>query len=203
MILKQTTLRSLSSNCRPNSAGSLRPDFTARISKPLQKTPIPRQDHSDPVVGEIGVESEALNDCEDIGLHEQTFARLSVHVNARYNVNAVNAVACYFPSMENGWFDRLVQKIEADGRSKLAISVAANCGRNFIQQMIKDGKEPGSDKLARILEVLGPQAALYVFTGMNLSDEDRELLAILSKMDANMKKDATRLLQHLKSDEEA
>lgn len=195
--------RTFPRNCCPDGVSGLWPDFAARISESLQETPIPSQDHSDPVVGEVGVGSETLHDGENIGLHGQTLARFSVRVNARYNVNAVNAMACYFPGMENGWLDRLVQKIEADGRSKLAISVAANCGRNFIQQMIKDGKEPGSDKLARILEVLGPQAALYVFTGLNLSDEDRELLAILSKMDVDTKKDAARLLQHLKSGETA
>lgn len=83
----------------------------------------------------------------------------------------------------------------------LSLSQEAKFGRNYIQQMIKNGKEPGADHLAKLLDLLGPRAALYVFTGLDLEEDDRQFLAALSGMDAETKRDALRLFQRIGSGE--
>lgn len=75
--------------------------------------------------------------------------------------------------MARDWRERLKERVEADERSMRAISVAAGHGPNFIQQLLKDGKEPGFQKLVDLLSVLGPDAAVYVTTGIRLGTEDQ------------------------------
>nr|RDS93963.1 transcriptional regulator [Cereibacter sphaeroides f. sp. denitrificans] len=99
--------------------------------------------------------------------------------------------------MESGWLKRLFEAIEADGRSLREISLKAKCGPNYLQQVTKDGKEPGGDRLARILDVLGRDAAFYVWTGTKLTEEDLEFLRILAGFDPEMKSEAKRFLRLL------
>lgn len=75
--------------------------------------------------------------------------------------------------MARDWRERLKERVEADERSMRAISMAAGHGPNFIQQLLKDGKEPGFQKLVDLLSVLGPDAAVYVTTGIRLGTEDQ------------------------------
>lgn len=78
--------------------------------------------------------------------------------------------------MKPGWIDRLKMAIAADGRSSRAISTAAGLGTNFVQQMLKNGKEPGMDHLIRLLSALGDDAALYVMTGLRATRADLDFL---------------------------
>lgn len=103
--------------------------------------------------------------------------------------------------MKNGWFERLIEAIEADPRAPRAISLAARCGPNYVQQMMKDGKEPGADRLARLLEVLGGASALYVLSGVTASDADLEMLRILNRLPAKSKEQALRFFETLPSAE--
>ena len=92
--------------------------------------------------------------------------------------------------MKTGWFQRLIQAIESDGRSLREISLTAKCGPNYVQQMLRDRKEPGSDRLARLLDVLGGPSALYVLTGISATDEDLEMLRLLQQLPAAAKEQA-------------
>ena len=65
--------------------------------------------------------------------------------------------------------------------------------------MLKDGKEPGTDKLARILDVLGPDTSLYVLTGIEMTEDDREFLEIVTHMKGPVKEDALRLLRSVQA----
>lgn len=78
--------------------------------------------------------------------------------------------------MEKNWYARLLEAIEADQRSLKKLSADIGQGQNYIQQMIKDGKEPGSDKLAKLLDALGRDAALYVMTGVSISAADLDFI---------------------------
>lgn len=84
--------------------------------------------------------------------------------------------------MTKDWIARLQEVIRNDKRSNRAISEAAGAGVNYVQQFLKDGKEPGADRLARLLKALGGESALYVFTGIRASKEDLELLELLSAL---------------------
>lgn len=80
--------------------------------------------------------------------------------------------------MENGWRDRLKDMIEADGRSKRAISQAVGFGENYVQQVLKDEKDPSFSRLAKLLAELGPRATVYVISGA-LGDPQTQLRSAL------------------------
>lgn len=95
--------------------------------------------------------------------------------------------------MKDGWIDRLWKVLDADQRSLRAISIAANLGVNYLSQTRLRGTHPVTDKLASILDVLGPEAALYVMTGLEVSAEDQAFLRLL----ANYRPDQKRAVRHL------
>lgn len=74
--------------------------------------------------------------------------------------------------MENDWRSRLQEMIASDGRSLRAISKAAGYGENYLQQMIKDEKQPTFPRLAKVLSTLGPEATIYVTSGLRLASLD-------------------------------
>lgn len=101
--------------------------------------------------------------------------------------------------MMDDWLQRLEKAIQDDGRSMRAISTAAKCGPNFVQQMLRDSKEPGADKLARILDTLGSDAALYVMTGIHMTEQDREFLRIITNLSGPLKADAMAFFRSLQA----
>ncbi|SIS98249.1 helix-turn-helix domain-containing protein [Paracoccus saliphilus] len=104
--------------------------------------------------------------------------------------------------MNKGWFDRLVLAIEADDRGMRELSRLAGVGPNYVQQMIKNHKEPGADRLARILDVLGKKNALYILTGIKADDDDLAFLAVLQSLRPDVKNQAKALLASMQADGE-
>lgn len=101
--------------------------------------------------------------------------------------------------MTDNWLDRLHEALKNDPRSLRAISTAAGCGPNYLQQMLRDGKEPGTDRLARILDVLGREKSLYVLTGINITEEDVEFLEIITRLKGEVKADGLRFLRSIQA----
>lgn len=99
--------------------------------------------------------------------------------------------------MEDGWAERLRAEIERDGRSLRLISQTAGLGPNYVQQMLKDEKEPGADKLARLLDVLGGESALYILTGVRASSDDLAFLRAVERMTPETKRKARELFETL------
>lgn len=97
--------------------------------------------------------------------------------------------------MEDGWIQRLWSAIESDGRSPRAISIAAGLGVNYLNQTKQRGTHPVSDKLASILDTLGPEAALYVMTGLEMSAEDQAFLKLLAGFDSAQKQAARQVIE--------
>lgn len=180
-----------------------RPPAPRGIAQSLEEPAILRQKHPDAMLRQADICGKLRNFCEEIPGHSTTIARDCVHVNARHNVHAAHCIACYVRNMEKGWFERLLKVIEHDGRSKMALSLEAKFGRNYVQQMIRHGKEPGADHLARLLDILGPHAALYVYTGLELTDQDLAFLDMLKTMSPGAKEAALQLFQGLRSREDA
>jgi transcriptional regulator with XRE-family HTH domain len=52
------------------------------------------------------------------------------------------------------WRTRLEAAIEASDMSKREISIAAGLGENYVQQMLRDGKEPSVSSLIAIATAL-------------------------------------------------
>lgn len=101
--------------------------------------------------------------------------------------------------MTKNWFIRLREAIEADPRKMRQISREAGFGVNYVQQMLRDEKEPGTDHLARLLEVLGQRSALYVLMGVQVSEDDEEFLRIASSLPRDLKADALRFFRTLEA----
>lgn len=101
--------------------------------------------------------------------------------------------------MSNEWISRLSEAIRRDPRSNREISQAAGLGVNYVQQFLKDGKEPGADKLARLLDVLGQRSALYVLAGVDASEADIEFLKISSSLPEDIRSEALSLFRALQA----
>lgn len=84
--------------------------------------------------------------------------------------------------MTDGWFDRLKEAIEVSGISKKRLSKAAGRGQNFVQQMLKDGKQPGIENLSGLLEALGQEATIYVLTGERITPDQWEFVKLFSSI---------------------
>ena len=129
--------------------------------------------------------------------HENT--RLSVQVNARNNVNVAHSTACYTNLMQEEWFLRLETLIAEDGRSYRKLSEDAGCGANFVQQLLKNRKDPRASQLSKLLKALGPSAASYVITGFKLNDSDVHFLETINSLDHSGKEAALLVLQRMQS----
>jgi hypothetical protein len=105
-------------------------------------------------------------------------------------------------TMTENWFDRLVEVLSAKDRSMRAISLAAGKGPNYISQMIKDRKQPSADNLSLILNQFEKDTALYVLTGIRLTQEDLEVLALLSHLPHGVKSHFRAMLLEMKETEE-
>lgn len=97
--------------------------------------------------------------------------------------------------MDNSWYPRLLEAIERDPRSRTAISIAAGLGPNYLQQMIKDGKEPGANKLERLLAALGTASTFYIMTGIEAGPEDEEFLRVVLSAPPAMRKHLQALIE--------
>lgn len=80
--------------------------------------------------------------------------------------------------MEDDWKSRLKERIDTSGYSLRTLSAKAGHGVNFVQQLLKDDKDPGFGKLAALLSELGPDATVYVTSGVVLGT-DQQLEATL------------------------
>ncbi len=96
---------------------------------------------------------------------------------------------------------RLRTALDADPRADRRICEDANIGPNYIRGIYQEGKAPSVEYLMKILGQLGPAATIFVLTGMELDEQDLELLKIIPKVPADTKGLAVELLRKMQSDE--
>ena len=99
--------------------------------------------------------------------------------------------------MSEEWFDRLEECIARDKRSLRALSRDMGAGPNYVQQLLRDRKDPGFTKLSRLLNELGSGAALYVISGRNLTDQDAEFFEVALALPQNVRQEALSLFRAL------
>lgn len=105
--------------------------------------------------------------------------------------------------MNKDWFPRLLEVIAKDPRSMRKLSKAAGLGENFIQQMIKNRKQPGAENLQAILDLLGYTQMIYVLTGIEVGEEDEGAIrALLSLSPAARQRAKDLFLEIERSDAE-
>ena len=107
--------------------------------------------------------------------------------------------------MEKAWLNRFFEVIDAAAASPewgslKKISLAAKCGPNYLQQIKTTGREPGTDRLMSVLEVLGDAPTFYVLTGLRASREDLEFIRLVLKLDDGKREEAMRFFRLLQAD---
>lgn len=85
--------------------------------------------------------------------------------------------------MDDQWFDRLLRAVQRDERDMKTLSLDAKLGENYVQQMVKNRKVPKIDTLVKLLDALGRADTLYIITGSEFTDEDRQLLEVAAQLD--------------------
>lgn len=83
------------------------------------------------------------------------------------------------------------------------ISKEAGHGVNFLQQLFKDGKEPGVEKFLSVLDVLGTASSIYVLTGRDFTKEDEAFIKVALDLDPGIRQTAADLLRALLAQESA
>lgn len=73
------------------------------------------------------------------------------------------------------WRERFLAVVDADGRSDRAISLAAGCNENAVNEIRNTAKSPRVDRLLALIGELDVSVA-YIFTGIELSREDEDFL---------------------------
>ena len=123
--------------------------------------------------------------------------RFSVRRNTRNNVLSARGCVCYNVAMNEEWFQRVKEMIEADPRSYRKLSEDAGCGQNFVQQFVNGGKDPRSSQFSKLLTALGPGAAVYVISGLKMSQQDLEFLRVVSSLPPDAQSEALAVLRRM------
>ncbi|QEU08752.1 hypothetical protein [Paracoccus yeei] len=105
--------------------------------------------------------------------------------------------------MKEGWAERLKKAIEEDGRSQRAISLAAGLGPNYLEQTFSRGSAPTQNKLAAIMEQLGQEASIYIFTGVRANSQTIEYLNLLAEAPDDLRESTLDLLRKLARERQA
>lgn len=98
------------------------------------------------------------------------------------------------------WRARLIQAVDADGRSDRAISEASGLGVNFVNELRKGGKEPGVNKVLKLAGTL--QLSLgFVFNGAEISARDEADLKLFLSLSPASRQAILDLARQLIADE--
>ena len=108
--------------------------------------------------------------------------RPRVPSQARKNVPNKILPRAKVPPMQEGWHSRLIEAIERDPRGYFGLGQSAGLSRNYVQQLVKYGKEPGASKLVRLLRALGTDQAMYIILGVEMTPENARALSAFSSM---------------------
>lgn len=108
--------------------------------------------------------------------------------------------------METGWLERFKEALEtlkSRGVSMSALSLKAGRGRNFVQQMLTTGRDPGIEKLSSVLEHMPEADAIYVVTGIRITDRDLKFLRAMEGLPEGALDGLLGTLLALQNDEDA
>lgn len=114
-------------------------------------------------------------------------------------MRASGKAACYSFGMLEGWEKRLwgeIDRLSAEGvLTERSLSISAGHGANYLGEIRRNGKTPTVEKLRAILDQLGDDAALYVLTGLRLTDSDRAFLDLVHSLPEEKRDAAVRFFR--------
>lgn len=91
---------------------------------------------------------------------------------------------------------RLMNAIDADGRSDRAISLAAGLGENYVNQMRLYGKEPSIICAGKLADALNVSLA-YVLLGTEITRRDEEFVQLLREVPPHGRQAVLQLLRSM------
>jgi len=104
--------------------------------------------------------------------------------------------------MSNGdWKQRLEAAVEASGKSRRAISLAAGMGPGYVHSLLKEGKEPTIGSLIAICREIGVSAA-HILLGFDISAQDEEALTLLAQVPEDKRPMVLAILRSFSSSKE-
>jgi transcriptional regulator with XRE-family HTH domain len=96
--------------------------------------------------------------------------------------------------MDNeSWRIRLDEAVKASGRSRRSVSMGAGRGSNYLDSVLREGKDPTVDSLIRICQELGVTTA-YILHGVDISPNALKLVDLLESADPEMREIALAVL---------
>lgn len=98
-------------------------------------------------------------------------------------------------AMENNWKQRLAEAVEASGKSKRAISLAAGMAPGYVHSILSEGKDPTVTNLMKVCDEIGASMS-YILYGFEISGDVEEILRLLQSSSPSAR---AGLLQMLRS----
>jgi transcriptional regulator with XRE-family HTH domain len=104
--------------------------------------------------------------------------------------------------MTDTWFKRLKAEIQSSGKDYKELSKAAKLGPNYVQQLMKNDKQPTVDKFLAIMNVIDRSKIMYVLTGRSATAEDQQFLDAVQHLSDEQKRATADYLRLLVASQE-
>lgn len=98
------------------------------------------------------------------------------------------------PCDPENWLDRLINVVEASGRSMRDISLSAGFGHAYLREVIELGKEPRLGSLMAICAELEVHPS-YILTGIDLSPEAEEVARLMARLPLSKQEEFARFVK--------
>lgn len=102
---------------------------------------------------------------------------------------------------DHDWKQRLEAAVEASGKSRRAISLAAGMGPGYVHSLLREGKEPTITSLIAICREIGVSAT-YIITGQEMSVKGEKFLALLGQASPTQQEAVLEILRGFASSKE-
>lgn len=97
--------------------------------------------------------------------------------------------------MVDDWAERLLEAINADGRTDRDISIAAGLGQNYVNQFRNgDRSKPKVKQIIKLADALGVSLT-YLFLGADVTPEDERFVQLLRDSRPEVREAVLTLLQ--------
>lgn len=98
--------------------------------------------------------------------------------------------------IETTWLDRLIEAVDASGRSMRDISLGAGFGHAYLREVIELGKEPRLGSLLAICAELNISVH-WVLTGLPVSDEAERLVHLMAHLSPERQEEILHFLERI------
>ena len=95
---------------------------------------------------------------------------------------------------QSDWKSRLIEGIEAQGKSQREVSLAAGRGPGYVNSLLKEGKDPTVENLITVCRAANISLAWVLF-GFEMSRETEEIVRLLETGSPKRRDSLLQLLQ--------